>query len=110
MSQLNNKEDILKAAQKETYFGKEYEDRVVTNGTLLATGISLLVAIILFLTEYFVKRTWNIGLFAVTATVLSVYLLYEGIKVKSAWKIIAGSILALGAVVFILWFIGQVIA
>ena len=47
---------------------------------------------------------------AVAMTASSVQLLYEGIKLKTVWKIIVGSIEALIALFFILGYIGQVIA
>ncbi len=110
MSQLSNKDEILKAAQKDTYVGKEFENRIGTMGTMLASILSLIVGTILFLTEYFVKRTWNFGLFAVTMTASSVQLLYEGSKVKTVWKIVVGSIGVIVALIFVFCFIRQVIA
>ncbi len=110
MSQLNTKDEILKAAQKDTFAGKEFENKAGTKGTLLASFVSLIVGAILFLTEYFVKRTWNIGLIAVAMTASSVQLLYEGIKLKTIWKTVVGSVEAIVALFFILGFIGQVIS
>ena len=110
MNQLKNKDDILKAAQKNTFSGKEFENRAGTKGTLLASFVSLIVGAILFLIEFFVKRTWNIGLIAVAMTASSVQLLYEGIRLKTVWKIIVGSVEAVVALFFILGFIGQVIS
>lgn len=110
MSQLNTKDEILKAAQKETFNGKEFENRAGAKGTLLASLVSLIVGAILFLAEYFVKRTWNIGLIAVAMTASSVQLLYEGIRLKTIWKIVVGSVEAIVALFFILGFIGQVIS
>ena len=110
MNPLNNKDEILNAAKKESYIGKEFENIAGTKSTLLASFVSLIVGTILFLVELFVKKTWNIGLIAVAMTASSVQLLYEGIKLKTVWKIIAGSIEALIALFFILGYIGQVIS
>ena len=84
MNQLNDKDEILKAAQKDTFTGKEFENRAGTKGTLLASLVSLIVGTILFITEFFVKGPWNIGLVAVAMTASSVQLLYEGIRIKNS--------------------------
>ena len=110
MNSLNNKEDILNAAQKESFRGKEFENKAGTRGALLAALVSLIVGTLLFLVEFFVKKTWNIGLLAVAMTASSTQLLYEGIKLKNVWKTIFGLLGALIALFFILGYIGQVIA
>ena len=110
MDQFENRDNILKAAQMEHYSGKEYENRASIKGSLLASFVSLIIGTILFLFEYFVNKTWNIGLIAVAMTASSVQLLYEGIKLKIVWKIVVGTIEALIALFFSLGFIGQVIS
>lgn len=103
-------ESILAKARKEKYRGKEYENKESTRSNLLATAIALLVGSALFLLEYFIKGTANVGLLAVGLTTASVDLLYEGLKLKKPWFTFAGIVQALAAVVFILFFVGQVVA
>ncbi len=103
-------DEILEAAQKEKFAGKEFDNRIESRGTLWASLISLIVGVGLFLVEYFVKGTWNIGLIAIGMTASCVQLLYEGIKLKIVWKIILGAISAIIALFFILGFIVRVIS
>jgi len=110
MIQPNDKEEILKTAQKDSFFRREYENHSGTRGTLLASIISFLVGIILFLIEFFSKSSWNIGLLVVAMTSSCTRSLYEGIKLKTAWKIVLGSIEAIITLILILAFIQQVTA
>lgn len=96
-----NKEEILKAAQKDRYSGKEAESRAGVKATLLGSIIALIVGAVLFLLEFFIKKSWNFGLIAVAMTASCVQLLYEGIKLKTVRKIIVGSVEAIVALLFI---------
>ena len=103
-------EDILKAARKERVKGSEYENREGVRSNLVGFLAALVVGTVLFFLEYFIKGTWNLGLVALLMTAAAAQMLYEGIKIKSVWRIILGSIQTLIALLFILGFIGQVIA
>lgn len=105
-----DKENILKAARTDKHRGKEYENKEAVRSSLLGSAISLLVGVGLFLIEYFLKDSVNVGLLAVGMTTACVQWLYEGIKVKKIHLIIAGSLTAITALFFVLLFIGQVVA
>ena len=109
MKQSNNKEDILRAAQKDRDLGKEYENRVFSKSISIASIISLFVAAVLFFVEYFANKTWNIGLLAVALTTSTVQILYEGTVLKSFWKRIIGFVEAIILILLIIVFIGQTI-
>ena len=110
MNEHLSKNDILKAAQKEGTKGKEYENREGIRSNLVGFLAALLVGTILFLVEFFVKRTWHIALIAVFMSAAGAQILYEGIRIKSVWRIIVGAIQVLIALFFTLGFIGQVIS
>ncbi len=110
MSDKMDKETILRAAQDEKAKGKEFENREGIRSNVVGLLAALCVGTILFLVEYFVKKTWNIALIAVFMTAAGVQMLYEGIRIKSVWRIIIGSIQLLIAIFFSLGFIGQVIS
>jgi thiol:disulfide interchange protein len=110
MNERMDKNEILKVAKKEKSKGKEFENRVGIKSNLVGLLAALIVGIILFLVEYFVKKTWNIALVAVFMTAAGVQMLYEGIRIKSIWRIIVGVIQILIALFFSLGFIGQVIS
>lgn len=110
MNEDLNKNEILKAARAEKTKGKEYEDRVGIKSSVVGLLAALIVGIILFLVEYFVKKTWNIALVAVFMTAAGVQMLYEGIRIKSVWRVIIGIVQVLIALFFTLGFIGQVIS
>ena len=110
MNELENRDAILAAAKKEKYSGKEYENRASARGTLLASLVALIVGIILFFVEFFIRRTWNFGLISVAMTAAGVQHLYEGIRFKSAWRIVVGSLGLIIALMFILCFVVQVMS
>lgn len=104
-----NNETILDSARKNKNRGREYENKAAIRSSLLGSFVALLVGICLFLLEYFINDSVNVELITVGMTASGVQSLYEGIKVKKAYLIIAGIIQILIAVFAILVFIGQVV-
>lgn len=105
-----NNEKILESARKNKNRGREYENKAATRSSLLGTFVALLVGIGLFLLEYFINDSANVGLIAVGMTASGVQSLYEGIKVKKLYLTIFGIIQMLIALFAILVFIGQVVS
>ena len=105
-----DKEKILAAARSEKYRGKEFENKETTRSGLLGSAIALLVGVALFMLEYFVKDSVNVGLIAVGMTAAGVDAFYEGIKLKRHYMTIIGIIQLLVAIFAILLFIAKVVA
>ena len=103
------KDKILAAARNEKHRGKEFENKETTRSGLLGSAIALLVGIVLFLLEYFVKDSVNVGLLAVGMTAVSVDSLYEGIKLKRHYKTAFGVAQVLLAIFFIMAFVAKVV-
>lgn len=104
-----NNEKILEAARNNKNRGKEFEQKESTRSSLLGTLIALLVGIGLFLLEYFVNNSVNIGLIAIGMTSFGVQSLYEGIKIKKSYLILIGAIQTSIALIAILAFVAQVV-
>ena len=104
-----DKEKILAAARSEKHKGKEFEHKESTRSGLLGSAIALLVGIILFLLEYFVKNSVNVGLIAVGMTSTGVDSFYEGVKLKRHYLTIIGVIQILIAIFAILSFLSEVV-
>ena len=105
-----DKDQILKAARTDKHRGKEFENKESVRSSLLGSAVSILLGIGLFLIEYFIQGSVNVGLIAVGMTAASVQWLYEGIKVKKIFLIIAGAFAGIIALLFILLFVAQVVA
>ena len=105
-----DKDKILAAARSEKHRGKEFENKETTRSGLLGSAIALLVGVALFLLEYFVKDSVNVGLIAVGMTAAGVDSFYEGIKLKRHYMTIIGIIQLLVAIFAILLFIAKVVA
>ena len=104
-----DKEKILAAARSDKYRGKEFENKETTRSGLLGSAIALIVGVALFLLEYFVKDSVNVGLIAVGMTAAGVDSFYEGIKLKRHHMTIIGIIQILAAFFAILLFIAKVV-
>ena len=104
-----NSEKILEAARKNKTRGQEFENEESDRGNLLGTFVTILVGTILFLLEYYICKSINIGLVAVGMTFVGTQSLYEGTRIKKIHLIIMGAIASLIAIIAILAFIGQVI-
>jgi hypothetical protein len=104
-----NNEKILEAARKNKNRSKEFEQKESTRSSLLGTLVALLVGIGLFLLEYFINNSVNIGLIAVGMTASGVQSLYEGLKVRKLSLTVIGAIQTLIALIAILAFVGQVV-
>lgn len=105
-----DKEKILAAARNEKSKGKEYENKQATRSSLLGSAIAVLVGISLFLLEYFIKDSVNVGLIAVGMSAVGAQSLFEGIKVKKPFLIVSGFIQSVIALLAIVLFIEQVVA
>lgn len=104
-----DKERILAAARNDKHRGQEYENKESIRGILLGELITLIIGVGLFLLEYYMKNSINIGLIAVVLTAAGVDSLYEGIKLKKLHLTMVGSLMCLGAIVAILFFIRPVV-
>lgn len=104
------KNKILEAARNNKSRGCEYESKESMRSSILGAIIAILVGIVLFMVEYFVKDTVNISLIAVGMTAACVQALYEGIKNKKMHLIIIGCIDTLIVIFSILVFITQVVS
>ena len=102
-------EDILLAAQKEKNRGKEFENKASIKSNLFGSFVALLVGILLFMLEYCIKDSVNVGLIAIGMTALGAQSLFEGIKVKKAYWIIIGAVQLLIALFAILVFISKLV-
>ena len=105
-----DKEKILSAARNEKYKGKEFENKESARSGLLSSAMALLVGVALFLLEYFVKGSVNVGLIAVGMTAAGVDALYEGLKLKRHYMTIIGVIEILIAIFAISLYISKVVA
>ena len=104
------KNKILEAARNNKSRGCEYESKESMRSSILGSIIAMLVGIVLFMVEYFVKDTVNISLIAVGMTAACVQALYEGIKSKKIYLIVIGGIDTLIVLFSILVFIAQVVS
>jgi hypothetical protein len=105
-----DKDTILAAARNEKHKGKEFENKESARSGLLSSAIALLVGIGLFLLEYFVRDSVNIGLIAVGMTACGVDYLYTGVTLKQHYKTVIGTVQLLIALLFILFFVAKVVA
>lgn len=105
-----DKDKILAAARNEKHRGKEFENKETTRSGLLGSAIAMFVGLVLFLLEYFLKNSVNIGLIAVGMTATGVDALYEGIKLKRHYMTAIGIIQMLIAIFAILLFVAKVVA
>lgn len=104
-----DKEKILAAARNDKYRGQEYENKETMRSSMLSCFVALIVGVVLYLLEYFIKGSTNVGLIAVGLTFAGVDSLYEGIKLKKLHMTIIGTFLTLSAIIAILYFVGQVV-
>lgn len=102
-------EDILIAAQKEKNRGKEFENKTSEKSYLFGFFVALLVGVLLFMFEYCIKDSVNVGLIAVGMTASGAQSFFEGIKVKKAYLIIIGVVQLLIALFAIFIFIGKLV-
>ena len=100
-------EDILLAAQKEKNRGQEYESKASVKSSLLGSAVAVLVGVVLFMLEYLIKDSVNVGLIAVGMTASGVQSLVEGIKVKKTYLIVIGSVQLLIALCAVFVFVSQ---
>ncbi len=102
-------EEILAAARKNINRGKEYENKILTRGDMLALAIAMLVGITLFLGKYLAANTVDVGLIAVGTCASGVQSLHEGIKLKKLYYIIIGIFLLIFCCCAIITFVGKLV-
>ena len=86
-----DKKELLDLAQKDKR-GKEYENKAFTRSGELASTVTIILGITLFLIELFTRKTVNVELLALAFSTISFQALIEGIKVKRIFEIVLGSI------------------
>ena len=106
---MDNK-TILEAARNNKGRGQEYENKESVRSSLLGSAIAVVIGMILFLIEYFVKDSINVSLIAVGMTAACVQSLYEGIKTKKTYLIVIGCVESLIVIFALLVFLAQVVS
>lgn len=104
-----NREDILAAARENEFKNKEYEKHTLLRGDNLSAVIGMLLAVILFFIEWWVKKDMNIGLATIIFAMSAIQSIYEGIKLDKKRCIIVGIISAIFAVLSLLLFIAMMV-
>lgn len=107
MNEQMDREAILTAAQKEKRKGKELENREGVRSAAWGGIVSVLLAVVLLLLQYFVKGTVNVGFLAIGMSSAAVQHLFEGFKTRKPLLIVLGIIAACIAILFIAVFISQ---
>ena len=98
---MDNK-TILEAARNNGDRGNEYELKENIRASMISTVVLLVVGMILFAIEYYVKGVLNVSLIILGVTVIGTDMLYRGITFKKLWRIILGSVLLLIALIMII--------
>ena len=101
---------ILEAARNNKGRGREYENKESVRSSLLGSAIAIVIGMILFLVEYFVKDSVNVSLIAVGMTTACVQSLYEGIKTEKTYLIVIGCVESIIVIFALLVFLAQVVA
>ena len=98
---MDNK-TILEAARNNGDRGNEYELKENIRSSMVSSVVMLVVGMILFAIEYYVKGVLNVSLIILGVTVIGTDMLYRGITFKKLWRIILGSVLLLIALIMII--------
>ncbi len=97
------------SCSKRKNIGKEFENKASVKSSLFGSLVALFVGILLFMLEYFIKDSVNVGLIAVGMAASGAQSLFEGIKVKKTYLIIVGIVQLLIALFAILAFISKLV-
>lgn len=98
---MDNK-TILEAARNNGDRGNEYELKENIRASMISTVVLLVVGMMLFAIEYYVKGVLNVSLIILGVTVIGTDMLYRGITFKKLWRMILGSVLLLIALIMII--------
>ena len=104
-----NREDILAAARENGMKNEEYEKHTLLRGDNLSAAIGMLLGIILFLVEWYVKKEMNIGLATMFFTMSAIQTIYEGVKLRKNICIMVGFFISLIAALLLLLFVGLMV-
>lgn len=103
------KEDILAAARENRTKNEEYEKQTILRGDTISIAIGMMLGMIMFLAELFIKKDINIGMVAMFLSMLAIQTIYEGVKLHKKRSIIVGIIVAALAVLFLFLFVGLMV-
>lgn len=98
---MDNK-SILEAARNNGDRGHEYENKESVRASLVSAVVVLVVGMILFVVEFYMKDIVNISLVIVGVAAIASDMLYRGIAFKTLWRILIGGILSFVALVMII--------
>ena len=102
-----NKEEILQAVQSDKSANDEYEVQVIRKSCMVAMIVSIVIGLVLFLGEFFLKGTANYSLLALMFSIYAAQELYEGAKTNSKKRVIGGIVCGLFAVACIALQVGS---
>lgn len=105
-----DKDQILAAARSNKRRGEEFENKEASRSNLLGSAIALFIGVALFMLEYFIKSSVNVGLIAVGMTAVGVDSFYAGLKLKRHYMTVIGAVQLLVAFFAIIVFIAKVVA
>ena len=101
------REEILKMAQNSDGRGNEVEIEIARKSGIVDVLAAIVVVLVLVISEYCIKKTFNLGVVSIAFTIVSADCLYMGIKNKKVWRIICGIIAGIIALFVIVAFFDQ---
>ncbi len=101
------REEILKMAQNSDGRGNEVEIEIARKSGIVDVLAAIVVVLVLVISEYCIKKTFNLGVVSIAFTIVSADCLYMGIKNKKVLRIIFGVIAGLIALFVIVAFFDQ---
>ena len=107
--QYMNRDDILAAARENGMKNEEYEKQTLLRGDNASVVIGMLLGMVLFMTEWIVKKEMNVGLATMFFSMSAVQSIYEGIKLHKKFCVIVGIFIAVLAALSLLLFIGLMV-
>ena len=88
-----NNEEILQAVSEQKNKNDEFENIIQSRGAMLASGIGLIMAVIMVFAESSIFHKMDLGKPAIIFLIIFVSDLFEGIKFKSKKKLLVLSVI-----------------
>ena len=103
------KEEVLAAARKEKFKGKEFENNIVKNSYGFGIVISLIPAILILTLEGCIRQHLNFGVVSVLFFEIGAQSVFEGVNNRKSYLNVIGTLIIIMAIMALLVFIWELI-
>ena len=103
-----DRDKIIEGAKRNKARGAEFENAVELDGSLWATLVTDVLALLMIAVKWYGKGIIDFGALTISVNITGIQLLVKGIRLRKWWQIIFGVACIIFTIICLICFLGEV--